>query len=415
MKILFVTNDLYPYLNANSDIVYKIARELVTHHHCSLSIIGFNRTKDVVFQKPDFPVEELRIKSVTDYFRITINNQGNPIMRILKYSVHPKTFMYYIRRKMRDEFSLEKEYQDEIKRVAKNERFDAIVGFMVPNDTLIAIARLNLNIPFIAYKLDPWSTHYQNIGNIKERELEIEVDKKASRIIVTNLIKADYETYSSEDILRKLIILEFPNIIRAESKERVEAFHDDKIHCVFSGGFYREIRSPQYTLELFKKLQCDNENILFHIIGHDFGDNVFPEILPPNVICHGRMSSEEAMKYMQSADILVNVGNTVLNQMPSKILTYISLGKPILNIVKSPRCPTLPYTEKYPLALNVIETPEVKQEDVDRVKDFIFTSRGKQLPFEEIKEKYYTCTPEFIGKQLYDVICEVIKEKKNKE
>ena len=143
--------------------------------------------------------------------------------------------------------------------------------------------------------------------------------------------------------------------------------------------------------------------------------NCIPDVLPANIIFHGEVDSETALKCMLSADVLVNIGNTVLNMMPSKLLTYISTGKPILNIIKDPACPTVPYMEKYPLALNILETKRPTEEDVSRARNFILHSKGKQIPFAEIEQRYYDCTPEYVGGKLYEIICGAIEKKKKKK
>ena len=42
MKILFVTNNLYPYLNANSDICYKLASVLKSEYVCNVTVLGYS-------------------------------------------------------------------------------------------------------------------------------------------------------------------------------------------------------------------------------------------------------------------------------------------------------------------------------------------------------------------------------------
>lgn len=408
LNILILTSDLYPYFNANSEIVYRIAKELKQKHNCEISILGYNQVASSSFPDTAFGFHTIRMKSVTEYHRISLTTSSKVLKR-LKLLMHPKSLRYYLRLRSGDKFNLVKEYQSQILKALQHKKFDCIVGFMEPKETLLAISNLKLQIPYIAYKLDPWSTNFQYVGNIEERHMEEIADAGASRIIVTDLIKKDYEDYASPDTLCKLETAEFPNIIKYNDRTKSAIFEEGKIHCVFAGGLYKDIRDPKYTIGLFQHFNDDR--LVFHIFGCQYGGQVLPDSLPSNIIYHGQVSSDEAMTYMQSADILVNIGNTVSNQMPSKILTYISLGKPILNIVKNPQCPTLRYTEKYPLALNIVETPEVQQEDVERVRGFISTTHKKSIPFEKIKELYDTCTPEYVGNRLYNIICEVIKEK----
>ena len=51
----------------------------------------------------------------------------------------------------------------------------------------------------------------------------------------------------------------------------------------------------------------------------------------------------------------VNMGNTVNNQMPSKVVEYISTGKPILNLSVNEKCSTLGLMKRYVNGFQVFE------------------------------------------------------------
>jgi len=405
LNLLFVTNDLYPYLNANSEIAYRIAKELVNHCSCKITIIGINRQYSKEYPQPDFAVKTIRIQSVTSYNCIN-EKETNRFKRLTKYCADASTLRYYTNCKINPDFALAKEYAIEIKRELRQNSYDCIIGFMAPKDVPMSLAMVKTNIPIILYKLDPWSTHYQNIGNAVEREREQTADKKANIIIATDLIKSDYETYADKATLSKLVTMEFPNIIHYPLENKFSEFNDDKIHCVFAGGLYKGIRDPKYTINLFEQLK--NDNIVLHIVGYQSGGSLLPHPLPDNIVYHGQVSNTMAMKYMQSADILVNIGNTVMNQMPSKILTYISLGKPIVNIVKSPNCPTIPYLNIYPVALEIIEDNDSLSTAVKTAKDFIISNHCRVIPFEQISNLYPTCTPSYVANRLCKIINSIV-------
>ena len=93
-----------------------------------------------------------------------------------------------------------------------------------------------------------------------------------------------------------------------------------------------------------------------------------------------------------------------MNQMPSKIFTCISTGKPILNVVKSEECPTLRYTRQYPYVLNLVESVFVPNDVVCKTIKFCRNSCGKHVDFEMIEKMYHEATPEFVGGILYEVL-----------
>lgn len=404
-RILFITDMLYPYMSANSEIAYRLGKEL-RQHGFDISIMGRQRVYNQPEQENPYGLStiEINIKRYPDFLEIGVPR----LLKLLKIVISPNRWRFYLSLRKTNckkrYFSIV--YEKEIERELKKNKYDCIVAFVCPIEIPCGLISTGTNIPVILYKLDPWTTHCDYDIN-HYPVTEIQADDKARAIITTSLIIREYYEKVASQFKDKVVQAEFPNIVRYESHNE-QFFEAEAIHCVFAGSIYKDIRNPYYTISMFQKLQ--EYPIIFHMIGVSDTDSGLPFNLPKNIICHGHVSSDEAMHYMQSADILVNIGNTVLNQIPSKILTYISLGKPILNFIKSEQCPTLPYMEQYPLALNILETSDVLENDVERMKSFILSSKGKRIPFEKIEKLYYRATPEFVGKQLYDVICNVTED-----
>lgn len=107
---------------------------------------------------------------------------------------------------------------------------------------------------------------------------------------------------------------------------------------------------------------------------------------------------------MANADILINIGNSVPVHLPSKTLEYINTGKPFVNFYKFDECPTLSYTKRYPLCLNLSE----QNEDIDAVAEqfiaFCLNSKGKQLAREFIESGFAESTPQYIAKIISDAL-----------
>ncbi len=404
LNLLFITNDLFPYLNACSEIVYRLANELGEKYSCQITILGY-REREVSAKDPP-GIKTICIHSITKFNMLQRSNT-NRWLRLLKAMQDPECLRYYLARKTHDLYADCKEYQYAINKALKSEKYDCIIGFSNPFDSLRALSRIHTDVPYIAYKLDPSSNAFDPGHVERGKKDEKEADLAAAAIITTDLIRDEYPENTEKEILGKIHVLQFPNIIRY-TPAPVSLGSKEKIHCVFTGSLYPEVRNPRYTLQLFEALR--QEAIVFHIFGKSYCDETLPENLPENVIHHGLVTSDEAIRYMQGADILVNIGNTRMNQIPSKLLTYISLGKPILNIIKDPKCPTIPYMEKYPMKLNLLETTEPTQGDIMKVHDFLVTCRGRTVTFDRIEKLYEHCTPEYVGRELYNVICRLVKQ-----
>ncbi len=404
--VLLVTNSLYPYLNANSEIAYRIAHYLHESCSCSVMVLGFDYSGHYKpTNRPD-GFTEIPLKSVTTLCAIRRRN-ANKFLRRLSILAHPCCYRYLLnQRKYSEEACLQIEFTHTLRKLLRKKKIDCIIGFSNPTPIPKALSSLDTPVPYIEYKLDPWSSHYWFSSREDGLRNERRVDEKAAAIITTRLVKNGYPQDTDAEILKKIRVLEFPNILeRRDAVDPGITFEEGKTHCIFGGTLYKDIRNPKFTVDLFARLKDDG--IVLHLFSAQRA--CLPKKLPDNVVFHGVVESDVMQRLMSDADILVNIGNTISNQMPSKILTYISLGKPILNMVKIPDCPTLPYLERYPLALNIPETPEPTEEAVEQARRFILGSRGNRIPFETIKEIYHTCTPEYVGDRVYDIICSAVE------
>ena len=57
----------------------------------------------------------------------------------------------------------------------------------------------------------------------------------------------------------------------------------------------------------------------------------------------------------KEADVLINIGDNIPYQLPSKVVEYASTGKPILNIMENETDNSIKYFNNYPIILNIIE------------------------------------------------------------
>lgn len=296
----------------------------------------------------------------------------------------------------------------QLKKLLGNKKYDCIVSVCNPFSCHYLASRLKMrfhHIKWIAYYFDPFSFNENETHSFISRlNFENKVLKNANRIILTPKLYSEYSTSTLNKYLDKSLICEFPNIIdnSALSSNSTIEFDDTKINCVFVGYIYSNIRNPKYFLDL---IVSANENIVFYVVGSsDFDMSSYKKILGDRLQLVGCVSIDEAFKIMNDADVLINIGNSVINQVPSKIFDYISTGKPIVNVCKSANCPSLEYLKKYPLSLNVFESKDVKDSDVQAFDEFCIDSKGNKNDFELVKTIYETCTPEYVANQIMNLV-----------
>lgn len=161
------------------------------------------------------------------------------------------------------------------------------------------------------------------------------------------------------------------------------------LRILYIGTLYRSIRSPEFLLKLFAILNQHNPDkaLELHFVGSiNKCDDLFEQyrsMIGNQIFLHGQVDRESAMQAMEEADLLVNIGNSNRYQLPSKIVEYASLGKPILNLTTIDDDSSQIFLKDYAAILNLRCQGKVTSEnDVIEVMNFI-----KGVPYEI--DRYY--------------------------
>jgi len=394
MRILFVFEKYLPVTDANINCIDNLCRYLMSK--------GVDVSVLTIKHCPSLQDEEV------------IN--GYRVHRVEKFSFFQE-FIVKSRRKFLGHYYVS--FQPLVEKLVesfKNNAFDIFVPVINPFSTaasvLKAYEKTNGEIKFIPHLLDPISSNASHKHSDKMRKYELEMYKHSRQSFVTDLIYAENEHNSFKKYLDKMTILPFPNFRKLEviSTEDEVQYNEAHINCAFVGFLYHKIRDSRFLLEVLNR--CKDKNIILHIIGgmHGTDENIekYKEILGDRLVIHGLHSPQSAINAMMNADILVNIGNSVINQVPSKIFDYISSGKPIINTIKSESCPTLKYLKDYPCVLNMNEQEAISNEIVTVFETFCCENRNSQIEFDELKVLYATHTLASVGDKFIRVIKEAI-------
>ena len=124
----------------------------------------------------------------------------------------------------------------------------------------------------------------------------------------------------------------------------------------------------------------------------------------------GMLPPDKADSMLVQADVLVHMGNTTPEMLPSKILDYINTGKPIINLYQHDHCPTLSILDAYPLKLNIRVDSPVTDELLNNIVSFCKENYRKRISYDEIKSLYMKYTPKVVGEIFYNTLLEVSKK-----
>lgn len=406
MKLLVVVNNLLPKTNANTNIVYRLADELWERYGDEILLLG-TQTADQE-EGTDVLYPTWQIPTVYEYQKKIPETLGKK-EKLLRVMMHPGLWEFRLRRAV-DRYPLQRQYRRYLKKILRSEKdIDCVLCVSCPHDTIHAAARVVRGIPLASYQLDPWSTNLCYQGNPRVKMEEARALARCSAAFITKEMERERREGVYTPPLDTIVPLEFPCLLPPPVAEnRFAAYGDSKIHCAYVGQLYSEtVRGPGFLFSLFQSLE--KYGIILHIIGNsEVQAQQYRDQLPQNIILHGRVSPQEAKAYMASADILVNMGNTIPNMLPSKTIDYISCGKPILNLCKIPNCPTIPYMEKYPLSMVFLESESISAAQIKRVATFCTENKGRSLSYAEVRDVFYECTPEYVAKRIHTTLQNII-------
>ncbi len=164
------------------------------------------------------------------------------------------------------------------------------------------------------------------------------------------------------------------------SADRFASFSavSSKICLVFAGTLYQSIRNPSALLEFFRKLLSTSlaAQLELHFYGvvNDCHPcfNDYNDLIDSKLFMHGLVPRAQAVRAMQKATVLVNLGNSTSYQLPSKVVEYVMVGKPVLNVTTLDLDSSQSFFSNFGGVCNVTERALISDAgEFERVKRFI--------------------------------------------
>lgn len=287
--------------------------------------------------------------------------------------------------------------RDAAVKLHKQFAFDAIVYTMQPYVAMLAAAKLS-GWPSIGYFMDPFDCLLDGEGGTIPQAVF-----KTDHILTTPFIREALLRKGGASLDSRITAVSFPHMEELPVRTTLQdiVMPAEKINLLFCGALYPEIRSPAVLFRIVERL---DERFCVHFMGRGC----------PELFDNGKLQSmaeirtyppipyQAAVNAMHDADILINIGNNMHVHMPSKTLDYINTGKPFVNFYKFTDCPTLYYTKRYSLCLNVFEKEFDPERDTARFVEFCLNNRNKRVPRTEIEKQYSDCKPETIAAVLLE-------------
>lgn len=413
-KFIFVTNSYDPHPRANAVCAKAIEEGLkkkgheviyvVTRHNLSQNTketINGNR----VYFIPH-PIRELHwsMARLNDAFLhsaiekqilIVAHSIINAIFRII-------AFFGGKSRRMRAQGIYRENFVKVMSKLLLKERPDGVLTFSVPfSSHLLTLESFKEtgNRPFWAsVHIDP---HKYRDGITGEQfyvfgKEEITVFEEVDRAFLLNVLASDYERPEYNAFREKFsyfrlpffkIPLEFPSKLNTGLVKEA-----NWIDITFAGTLY-ETSSPVDYLCRFMQ-SCQGKKIRFHLFGKLYPNPMqklreTAEKMPKQIFISGFKDRESALAHLISSDVLINVGNNNVNQVPSKLLEYIGMLKPIFSFIRDDSDASFEYLDKYPNSFVIDERSDAPIEDVanDAIR-FYHQCKENLVSVEEVRRRF---------------------------
>ena len=393
-KVLFIVHEYYPYGSAITNCIEPIIKEM-QKQNIDITILT-RRTK---FSLKKFEIiDGINVYRINDWFNLSLDKINSSNIKIEKYFYRfiLRTIGFYRNRIKKDSigfFNLKRGIRKGNK-IIKNNKQDTIISCSYPFSThkIAYDLKQKNNINWVSYQFDPHTfNHTLNFNLINKRlHEEIKYFSKCDKIF---LPKENFE----ENMKTKLCVLKdkyYPIDFALIKKIEYEDFskNNEKIIFVFAGTFYENIRMPNNMLDFFKNINLNYELHLYYIAEKQIEDVLidYQKILKDKLILHNNKSKKECDEALNNANIIINVGNNIANQTPSKVFELISLRKPIINFYSIKNDTSKKVLINYPLVYNIYQ--EYSKDVIKDFELFCKNNKYKKLSYEKIKENYKTST-----------------------
>lgn len=221
--------------------------------------------------------------------------------------------------------------------------------------------------------------------------------KDFDRVIMMEATKSHYmEVQRSINYFKKIRFLDLPMLKVCDHSISIVSNVTDKIKFVYIGSMPRNIRNPQYILNLFKAI--NNDDWQFDIYGNNEYLDLVSEYSKYNIKYKGVVSHEDAINIIADADYLINIGNSMSEMVPSKIFEYMSYGKPIISTFKIDNDPCVKYLELYGESISLDESTSVLDSE-NQLRNFMNKERPDDMiihlrKLSSVKGSLYKNTPQ---------------------
>ncbi len=411
-KVLIITEKYYPLTGANTVCCQNVADHLIKNG-CQVDVVAIKqsyteespcvngvRVKKLNTIKEDFVKLFGKKYNVTEWEKLPkFIRVFSDFLAKTKYFFATKTQRLYL-----DTLNIKRVYK-EIKKDWGT--YDCIISTCAPFSLTVMSKKLKdmgLSKNWIALLLDT----YVHDAFLSKEPKKL---KKRKKIAEKTLNKAD-KIFALEGVVGGNLENNYNptyhqntvEIYPITLREQINTSNDSKsTQLIYAGRFYNKIRTPKEMLKVLSNLPSDYTLNLYSHGCEEIVEEQEKLFDKCKLVKYGNVTHAECLENIGKSDILVNLGNTISNQMPSKVLEYMGFCKPIINFYQNQDDMGLKMFNAYPLAFN-FNLNNYTQEDIENLIEFCNKNKNTIIDYATATKDLQEYTCETICSKIYQEI-----------
>ncbi|MEA4888163.1 MAG: hypothetical protein VB070_01660 [Clostridiaceae bacterium] len=291
---------------------------------------------------------------------------------------------------------------DEINKVV---HFDLIISVLQPVEAAYAcclLRRKQKDIGLVLYELDSitdtfqaagWRRHLYFLRPLWEKYFY----KKIDHVIKLSEHRPFYLQKAYRAFQNKFVYTGVPSLTRLQITDDNAVPDKEGISLIYTGTLRKDFFSPEPILKMLPHA-CESERMHLSLFARGDCDQIIRDstAYKQNLISiNGFIPYEMMLKKIQQSDCCISIGNRYETLIPSKIFTYMSLGKPIVHFFESDTDAALKYLNRYEKAL-LLRKNDDPLVAAEKFISFIRECKKKPpISYDEIAVRFKENTPEY--------------------
>lgn len=438
-KFIFVSGSYDPYPKANAvcakaieetlkerghEVIYVVTRHNILQQN--MEIINGNRVFFVPKPIHDLHASFAMLKKA--FYNTTIEKRIISFSHIILKGLFKIIAFFNLKNASERGIELyRKNFITVMSQLLIEEKPDGVLTFSVPFSshlyTLDAIQYSGVRPLWYSFLIDAYK---YKAGISKNEYVQFDMEehrifKNVNRSFFLNVLfqnynNLEYVAYKEKFIFFRLPFFKIPlNTVIDSNINLVK--NKGWIDVTFAGTLYDNSSPIGYLLSFIEA--CKSIQIRFHFIGKLYPKTLLmlTEIknkMPNQIYIYGFRDRQFVLSFLQQSDVLLNIGNNNTNQIPSKILEYIGLLKPIFSFIRDDRDAALEYLNKYPYSYIIDEnSQESMNQVVSQAMSFYSNYLVNKVSIDTIRNQFKGYLQEDVTNEIVDIIENELYARKN--